>query len=204
LPLLDKATAVVIGPGLGQAEWGQSLLAILLDYLCRQRSIPVVADADALNLLAKDPALKSGWLKWRKASPNTAAVMTPHLGEAHRLSGNKESDRFELTDQLQHACNATLLLKGPGTIIANADHTLLCPYGNAVLATAGSGDVLTGVIAALLAQKLQDIYAASIAACLHGLAADSYLQNKGPCGLVASDLPELIAAEINQLTRAQL
>ncbi len=182
LPLLEKASVVVIGPGLGQGPWGQTLLHKVL-----ASDRPRVVDADALNLMAS-----------LKLPPSDVPqVVTPHPGEAGRLLGTAtgavQQDRFAAISRLQKKLGQTVLLKGAGTLIASAGKTLaLNTSGNPGMATGGMGDVLSGVIGALLAQGYSCHDAARFGALLHGLAADFAVQEQGENGLLASDLlPEL-------------
>ena len=175
--LLARADVLALGPGLGQGEWGRLLFdaAIATDR-------PAVIDADALNLLARAPR------------PLSHAILTPHPGEASRLLGCSvaqiESDRFAAADALVRRCNAAaVVLKGAGSIVAAADRTpFVIAAGNPGMASGGMGDVLTGAIAALLAQGLAPCDAAATGALLHAAAGDAAAQQLGERGLVASDL----------------
>jgi NAD(P)H-hydrate epimerase len=174
-PMIGRATVVAIGPGLGREEWGRSLWRAALST-----ELPIVVDADALNLLALDA----------RTLPN--AVLTPHPGEAARLlatdTRNVQSDRFAAARELAKRYGAIVVLKGAGTLIAAPDGRLAaCPWGNAGMATGGTGDVLTGVIAALLAQGLSPWDAACAGVALHARAGD-LAAGDAPRGLVASDL----------------
>ncbi|MDF1782439.1 MAG: NAD(P)H-hydrate dehydratase [Alcanivoracaceae bacterium] len=182
LPLLEKATVVVIGPGLGQGPWGQALLNKVL-----ASDLPRVLDADALNLIAADIEQKS----FPKAPAEQ--VITPHPGEASRLlgaaTGAVQQDRFAAAGRLQALAGGTVLLKGAGTLISSdAEMLALNTSGNPGMAAGGMGDVLSGVIGALLAQGLSAHNAARFGALLHGLAADQAAAQDGERGLLASDL----------------
>ena len=119
-------------------------------------------------------------------------------------------DRFAAVSALAETYSSTVVLKGAGTLVAQSRNaatagaglTSVCPYGNAVLATAGSGDVLAGVIGSLLARGMEALSAAELGVCLHALAADSYLRERGAFGLTASDLPAQIATTMNTLAAA--
>lgn len=182
--LLEKADYIAIGCGLGQDAWAQRLLFIALDS-----TIPMVADADALNLMAARDHL--GLTK--------GCVITPHPGEALRcLNKSKHDavhDRFQMIELLRQQCSARIVLKGSGTLIQLEERTLVCPFGNPAMATAGMGDVLTGMIASMAAQQAvigADLDRAIIAAvCLHALAGDLAAQGDDR-GLLASDLIEHI------------
>lgn len=182
--LLDKADYIAIGCGLGQDAWAQRLL-----YLALDSNIPMVVDADALNLMAARDQL----------SLTRECVITPHPGEASRcLNVNKrdvQHDRFQMVAALRQQCSAHIVLKGSGTLIQQEGRTLVCPFGNPAMATAGMGDVLTGMIASLAAQQTvieADLNRAVIAAvCLHAIAGDMAAQGDDR-GLTATDLIEHI------------
>ncbi|MFH0351095.1 MAG: NAD(P)H-hydrate dehydratase [Chromatiales bacterium] len=173
--LLDQATVIALGPGLGRSSWAVNLLARVIES-----ELPMVADADALNLIALDPIAKSTW------------TLTPHPGEAARLLGmtvaEVQADRFRAVAELQRRYGGVAILKGCGTLICgpNGD-TSLCAYGNPGMASGGMGDVLTGVIAGLLGQGLSSLDAATLGACLHARAGDRAAAS-GQRGLLASDL----------------
>ena len=165
--LLQRASVLVIGPGMGLGPWGEELLRISLQTASK-KSIPVIIDADALTLLARNSANYTSIKKdtW---------ILTPHPGEAARLLNVTASDiqlnRFAAIRTLRDTWGGNCLLKGSGSLISNAvepDLIKLCSEGNAGMATAGMGDVLTGVIAALLAQGLPLDQALSSAVCVHG------------------------------------
>ena len=182
VPLLARATVVAIGPGLGEGAWAQRVWAAVRD--CAQ---PQVVDADALKLLAADPYQRE------------ARVLTPHPGEAARLAGVAtqliQADRYAAAADLCARYGGVVLLKGAGTIIANAGELpLVVRDGNPGMASGGMGDVLTGVIAGLLAQGFAPRLAAAAGACVHAHAADCAAR-AGERGLLAGDLmPELRAA----------
>lgn len=175
-PLLERATVVAVGPGLGQGDWGRSLLE---ETLAGDR--PLVLDADALNLLARQP---------RKLP---AAVLTPHPGEAARLLGvgndQVQADRFAAAAALASDFDCAIVLKGAGTIVAAPGEVpVVIGAGNPGMATGGMGDVLSGVVAALLAQGLGPFEAAVAGALLHGAAGDAAARVDGERGLLPSDL----------------
>ena len=184
--LLKKCNALVIGPGLGQSQWSRQLL-----YCCLQYQGPTVWDADALNLIASESIHIN----------NRQSIITPHPGEAHRLTAGKlaSTDRFALADYLTHHYQAITVLKGAGTLVTDQTLSSICPYGNPVLATAGSGDVLSGIIGALLAQGLTTLSAAQLAVCLHASAADLWAEQHGTLGMLATELTDSIRTVINQL-----
>jgi len=179
-PLLDRASVIAVGPGLGQGEWGASLLARVV---ATDRAL--VIDADAINLLAQ------GSVAWPGAAAR-AIVYTPHPGEAGRVlgmpAGALESDRFSAARALAEAHPGTWLLKGAGTIVAESGAVpRVCEGGNPGMASGGMGDVLTGVVAALLAQGCHAIDAAAAGACVHATAADAAARD-GERGMLASDV----------------
>lgn len=183
---LQRATVLAIGPGLGQTAWGRALLAAALE--CR---LPKVLDADALNLLAADPMRHPDW------------VLTPHPGEAARLLGGSTSavqaQRFDALRALLERYGGVCVLKGAGTLIGTAATPAiwLCDRGNPGMASGGMGDVLTGIIAALLAQGLSAIDAARLGVWLHAAAADDAAAQGGEIGLMASDLLPFIRRRLN-------
>lgn len=158
--LLERVSHIVIGPGLGQDGWAQRLLLQVL-----RAGKPLLLDADALALM------QSKQLPFPEH-----CVITPHPGEAAQLLASSSSviqhDRFAAVRQLQLQTGAVVVLKGSGTLIADAEHCYVCPYGSAAMASAGMGDVLSGMLAALMAQGLSTVMAANSAVCQHALAAD--------------------------------
>lgn len=180
-PVLARATAIAVGPGLGQDEWGSGLLAAVLDS-----DLPLVVDADALNLLAASPRKRDDW------------VLTPHPGEAGRLlqttTAEVEADRFTSVRRLQERYGGVAVLKGAGTLVCGPSHKPpgVCDGGNPGMASGGTGDVLTGVIAALIAQGLTPEDAACSGVCLHAAAGDAAAAAGGERGLLAGDLIDRI------------
>ncbi|WP_223514156.1 NAD(P)H-hydrate dehydratase [Pseudomonas sp. GL-R-26] len=173
--LLQKVSVLVVGPGLGQAGWGRSLLSAAANA-----PLPQVWDADALNMLAEE----------RVSLPGNC-VITPHPGEAARLLGvstaDVQSDRPAAAHALSKKYTAVVVLKGAGSLIAHPDGRLaLCRQGHPAMATAGLGDVLAGLLGALLAQGMEPFDAACLAVWLHANAGEQ--QGKFGRGLAASDL----------------
>jgi hydroxyethylthiazole kinase-like uncharacterized protein yjeF len=192
LPLLQKASVIVVGPGLGTGPWSEQLFYHALQH-ARKNNIPLVMDADALNMLAEG----------RVAGDLPAqTILTPHPGEAARLlvTDTKciQQDRFAAAKKLQKKFRATIVLKGAGTLVATPELSL-CPYGNPGMASGGMGDVLSGVLGALLAQHLLPAQAAELAVCLHACAADSQAGTGGERGLLATDLIPVIHQLINSV-----
>ena len=187
---LEWATCVVIGPGLGQDDWSQNAFDKTLQY-CQAHRKPIVIDADALNMLSR----YSGTFNMSQC------VLTPHSGEAARLLNMTvdeiEADRFNAARQLAQRYHATCLLKGAGSIIDNEQHAWVCRHGNPGMATAGMGDVLSGVLGALLAQDLNADVACKYGVCLHARAGDVLAEEFGQRGLLASDLFDAVRGLIN-------
>jgi NAD(P)H-hydrate epimerase len=185
--LLEQASVLVVGPGLGQAAWGRSLLSAAANA-----PLPQVWDADALNLLAKGGlTLPAG------------CVITPHPGEAARLSGistaDVQADRFTVARELSKKYSAVVILKGAGSLIASPDGRLaLCDRGHPAMATAGLGDVLAGLVGALLAQGMEAFDAACLAVWLH--ASSGEYQGSLGRGLAASDLIPAIRQLLEEQT----
>jgi len=190
-PLIARATVLVIGPGLGRGPWAQQLL---------QRALasgkPALLDADALNAIADDDSLRG--------SVPASALITPHPGEAARLLGWSvaaiEADRFAALDALVAKFPGGVVLKGAGALCRSATATVtgVCPYGNPGMASGGMGDVLSGIIGALLAQGLGEDAALRLGICLHGRAADLAATEQGERGLLASDLLRRLQALLNR------
>lgn len=182
-PLIRRATVLAIGPGLGQDPWARDLLSKVLEL-----DLPTVVDADALNLLALDPVPKESW------------VLTPHPGEAARLlkTGTREiqQHRLERVQALQKQYGGVCVLKGCGTLVASQEQVSVCSAGNPGMASGGMGDVLTGIIAGLLAQGLELYDAARLGVQLHAQSADMAALD-GQRGLLASDLFSPLRSLVN-------
>ncbi|WP_037026717.1 bifunctional ADP-dependent NAD(P)H-hydrate dehydratase/NAD(P)H-hydrate epimerase [Pseudomonas saudiphocaensis] len=181
--LAQRADVLVIGPGLGQAPWGRSLLS-----LAAQCPVPQVWDADALNLLA-DNGIEA---------PDDG-LLTPHPGEAARLlqctTAEVQADRPRAARELARRYRCTVILKGAGSLIAAADGRLaLCSRGHPAMASAGLGDVLAGVAGALLAQGLASFEAACLAVWLHAVAGER--NGELGRGLAAADLIATIREQL--------
>ncbi len=188
--LLAKASVVVIGPGLGQDNWAQSMLSCVLGT-----AIASVVDADALNLLARHPVKKNNW------------VLTPHPGEAARLlhcsNDHIQKDRFAAIKQLQEIYGGICLLKGAGTLILGDQDIAISTNGNPGMASGGMGDVLSGIIGGLAAQGIELELAVQTAVHVHGRAADICAAQDGERGLLASDLMLIIRKLLNENTTKQ-
>ncbi len=192
--LTTPLTVMAVGPGLGQTDEAHRLLAAAL-----QSTAVLVLDADALNLLAASPHLKS--LTRNRSAPT---LLTPHPGEAARLLGCDvpavQADRTAAVLRLVEHYRARVVLKGANSICAAPGGAWrVNPTGNPGLASAGMGDALTGMVAALLAQQLEPFVALQLAVYLHGAAADSLLASgAGPVGLSASEVPVEARRLLNQ------
>jgi len=184
-PLIEKASVIVIGPGLGQSDWAKELLEEVL-----KSSLPVVIDADGLNVLAKHSGKHKNW------------ILTPHSGEAGRLLGCSTeevlADRLKALKTLQEKYGGVCVLKGAGTLIQGPSSIIgLCPYGNAGMASGGMGDVLSGVIGGLVGQGLTSLDAAKLGVCVHALAGDEAAKAGGERGTIASDLMPYLRKLVN-------
>ena len=184
--LLDQAGVLVVGPGLGQGAWGQGLLQAALTA-----SRPLVVDADGLNLLAThfSGLRRDDW------------ILTPHPGEAGRLlacsTAQVEVDRPAAARALQQRYGGVIVLKGAGTLVAGPGGMAVCPYGNPGMASGGMGDVLSGMLGALLAQGLPLEKAARVGVVVHALAADLAVRETGERGLLAADLASYARILVN-------
>lgn len=197
LAQLSQLDCVVIGPGLGQSETAIELLEFWL-----AQSVPMLIDADALNLIATHPHL-GAITKNRHAE----TVITPHPGEAARLlvtSGESiQQNRLESALKLAKLLHVTCVLKGAGSVCAHYDgRWFVNTTGNPGLAASGTGDVLSGIIGSVIAQGLTGLEAAKLGVYVHGAAADSLvLQGIGPVGLTASEVAKEARNVINQLNQ---
>jgi NAD(P)H-hydrate epimerase len=173
--LLDAVDTLALGPGLGTSKWSRSLFSETL-----KSELPLVVDADALNLLAETGSRRDNW------------ILTPHPGEAGRLLGSSaaaiQKDRLDAIGQLQEKYGGTIVLKGAGSLVsANDGATWISTSGNPGMAAPGMGDVLTGVVAALLAQGLTGESAAAFGVEIHARAGDAAARH-GQRGLIATDV----------------
>ncbi|MCR5455525.1 MAG: NAD(P)H-hydrate dehydratase [Bacteroidales bacterium] len=193
IPDLDKYSAIGVGPGIGTN--GQTVAAI--KKLLQTATRPLVMDADALNILAANPDLMSLLPK------NT--ILTPHPKEFERLFGRTDDSlrRIELLTKKAQEHNIIIVLKGAHTAIADSKgNVYFNSTGNPGMATAGSGDVLTGVIAALLSQKYSPLDAAILGVYAHGMAGDIVAQNIGVQGVVASDIINALPLVFKQIAES--
>ena len=184
LERMGNASAVFIGPGIGQGKEVREIIGSICKYL----TVPSVIDADALNIISE-----------HYCSFPKNAIITPHIGEMHRLLKlrDKQPLSLDFIEQCQHFCNekaVTLVLKGGPSFILHPDKDpVVSIYGNAGMATAGSGDVLTGVISALLGQGLDSYDAAILGTYIHGKAGDMALKAYNPYSMIASDIIDKIS-----------
>ncbi|MBI4598073.1 MAG: NAD(P)H-hydrate dehydratase [Candidatus Omnitrophica bacterium] len=191
LDLIEQRDVVAIGPGLSQHEETKELARRLAVKIVK----PLVVDADGLNAMAEDVDL----LKKRLLP----MIMTPHPGEMGRLAKlsahDVQQDRERIAQEFAKKYRVVVVLKGHDTVIANFDGTsVINETGNPGMASGGIGDVLTGMIAGLLAQKLEPFDAARLGVYLHGLAGDLAAKDRGEIGLLASDLVDRIPQAIRQ------
>jgi hydroxyethylthiazole kinase-like uncharacterized protein yjeF len=189
-PLIARASVIALGPGLSKDPWSRALWRA-----AGQAGLPLVMDADALNLLAAMPRRDAGW------------VLTPHPGEAARLLNTTttavQRDRAAAAKQLVKRYGGVCALKGAGTLVADAQSLWLCDRGNPGMASGGMGDVLTGAIAALRAQGHPAADAARLGVWLHAAAGDDAAQ-PDEIGLIASDLYPFMRRRLNRLTEGNV
>ncbi len=189
--LMSRASVLAIGPGLGQSTWARDLFAC-----ARSSALTQICDADGLNLLAADP------------DACEHRILTPHPGEAARLlqTSTREinADRFASVRQLSERYGGIALLKGAGTLLhAQGEVPVIVGGGNPGMATGGMGDVLTGLIAGLVAQHIPPLEAAVMGAAIHARAGDDAADEGGERGMLAMDLLEQIRRLMNPDRGAQ-
>jgi hydroxyethylthiazole kinase-like uncharacterized protein yjeF len=192
---LSEYDALLLGCGLGQSR---AVLELIDAMLLKTRAIPrpLILDADALNTLARIP----NW--WQRLTDD--AILTPHPGEMARLVGTSvediQRDRSSIAKRAALTWNKTVVLKGAYTVTATPDgHTRVCPGANPGLASAGTGDVLSGAIAGLVAQGMSLFNAASLGVFLHSEAGEAVRARLGDAGMLASDLLPALPLAIRQL-----
>lgn len=179
--LLQEASVIVIGPGLGMSVTAETILQETIDHAC----VPLIIDADALNILAKD--------RQRLTALKPGTIITPHLGEISRLLqktiAELSENLIETAKQFSQQYQLNVVLKESRTVVVTTDHRCyLNQSGNNGMSTAGSGDVLTGIIAGLIAQHLPAEQAATLGVYLHGLAGDLASEKRTVYSLMASDI----------------
>jgi len=183
--LITTTDIIAVGPGLGQSDDIRQLLRFLITATAK----PMVIDADGLNALVGQTDLLAGL--------NRPVVLTPHPGEFSRLMGvdiaEVQANRVELAAELATLSEPlVVVLKGAGTVVTDGGRYFVNATGNPGMATGGAGDVLTGVIAALLGQKLPAFEAAQLGVFLHGLAGDIARDQNGEIGLIAGDIVDAL------------
>lgn len=191
LPVLDKFNVIGIGPGLGTEHQSQMAFKMLI----QEASIPMVIDADALNILAENPT----WISFLPSG----SVLTPHPGEFRRLAGQwvNDFDRLDKQKQLSQKFGVVIVLKGAFTSVSFPDGKIYFnSTGNPGMATAGSGDVLTGIITGLIASGYTSGVAAVLGVYLHGLAGDIAAKKTGYEALIANDIVDNIGKAFKKLT----
>jgi NAD(P)H-hydrate epimerase len=190
--LLEHADVLAIGPGLGQS----AEIRELIHWVVGDVTIPTVIDADGLNALAGQTETL--------ANLRRPVVLTPHPGEFARLTGRSvaeiQADREGHAAALAQADHLVLVLKGVNTIVTDGSRVYVNNTGNPGMATGGTGDVLTGVIAALIGQKLSAFEAAQLGVYVHGLAGDIACDQNGEVSLIAGDLVDSLPDAFYQLT----
>ena len=181
---LSKANVVAIGPGLGRNNWAEDLLKRVLAV-----ETPLVVDADALNLVAEGGAKRENW------------ILTPHPGEAARLSGVDtrvvQDDRVAVVQALKERYGGVVVLKGVGTLVNDGD-LWLCSHGNPGMASGGMGDVLTGIVSGLVAQGQTLSASARYGVWIHAVAADRAAKVGGQVGLLATDILKYARQLVNE------
>ena len=185
-PLLERATVLVVGPGLGREQWGRELLKRVM-----KSAKPLLLDADALNLIAESPSELPLW-----------CVISPHPREAARLlsctTEEIQRDRFAAATKLADRFRTVAVLKGAGSIVADPDGRLdLCPIAEPALASGGTGDVLAGVIGGLMAQRLTPALAARVGVIAHARAGVAAASRGGARGVIASDVLAELRVQVN-------
>ena len=191
LPLLKRADACVIGPGLGLGTGSEEVVrAVVQSAKC-----PLILDADALTICGRSPEIP--------ASCTAPLILTPHEGEFRRLGGDLSGGRLSgaLTFSKRNG-NAILVLKGYGTLIASGQEVTVNPTGSPAMAKGGSGDVLCGILCALLAQGFDPLFSSRCAVYLHGLAGDLARNTRGEYSVTPSDLIHYLPEAFILHTRA--
>ena len=176
LPRLEHMDAVLIGPGLGQSEGVLACVRAVLENSC----VPVVVDADGINVLARHIDILRG-----SACP---VILTPHPGEFRRLGGRTDLSREDAAVQLARELSCLCVLKGHGTVVTDGTDSFVNTTGNPGMAVGGSGDVLAGMLVSLLGQGLRPLDAACAAVWLHGAPGDLCARELGQYGMLPTDM----------------
>ncbi len=192
---LEDVDAVVLGPGISVTDGAQEIVERVVEE-CR---VPLLIDADGLNCIARDPDVLN--------IARAPVVLTPHPGEMARLTGKKISDvqaaRFETARDFAMEYSVIVVLKGPNSLIATPDGAVYVnPTGNGGMATAGSGDVLSGIIGSLLGEGMEPELAAMTGVYLHGMAGDAAASESGRRSMIASDIVSSIASAVRKIYEA--
>jgi NAD(P)H-hydrate epimerase len=194
LEFCDAMNIMAVGPGIGREDETRRFARALYEKIAK----PVVFDADALDALAEDKTVLNRFPAGRPT------VLTPHPGEMARLAGMSieevERDRRGAAARFAKEHSATLVLKGAGTIVAEGEKIYVNTTGNPGMATGGTGDVLTGVIAALMGQGFSAWDAARLGVYIHGLAGDIAAKEKGETSMIATDVLEALPAAFKKYT----
>ena len=190
LPLLERADACVIGPGLGLFDDSEKIVAEIM-YAAK---CPLVLDADALTICGRTPELLS--------SCGAPLILTPHEGEFRRLGGDLSGGRLAGALSFCAKHEVILILKGYGTLVCRGDEVSVNPTGSPAMAKGGSGDVLCGILCALLAQGFDPLFSSRCAVFLHGLAGDLARDALGEYCVTPSDLIRFLPGAFRQLTES--
>ena len=186
--ILENKNVIVIGPGLGKSKWAKDLLKLAL-----ASDLPKIIDADALNLISEN----------KKILQLKNSIITPHVGEAARLlaisTSQIQKDRKLSAKKLHEKFSAIVVLKGEGSLICGKNFLHQCKFGNPGMAVAGMGDVLSGLIAGLIAQNVKLKDAAIFGVEIHALAGDLVAKKQGEVGMIPSDLFFYIPRIINKM-----
>jgi len=189
---LDLPTVICLGPGLGKDYWSEQMIYKSLENTHKNKT-PILIDADGLNLLPEFS---------KKLPLPKKIVLTPHLGEAARLLNTSvekvKKNRVSAAKRISNKYNSVVVLKSHETLICKEDKIYICDKGNPGMATAGMGDVLSGMISGLIAQKLSLFEAACLGVDLHARAGDIYSEKNNQQSLLPTDIIDLFARVINE------
>ena len=189
---LDFPTVICLGPGLGKDYWSEQMIYKSLENTHKNKT-PILIDADGLNLLPEFS---------KKLPLPKKIVLTPHLGEAARLLNTSvekvKKNRVSAAKRISNKYNSVVVLKSHETLICKEDKIYICDKGNPGMATAGMGDVLSGMISGLIAQKLSLLEAACLGVDLHARAGDIYSEKNNQQSLLPTDIIDLFARVINE------
>tara|TARA_B100000886_G_scaffold34396_1_gene21438 strand:- start:523 stop:1362 length:840 start_codon:yes stop_codon:yes gene_type:complete len=189
---LDFPTVICLGPGLGKDYWSEQMIYKSLENTYKNKT-PILIDADGLNLLPEFS---------KKLPLPKKIVLTPHLGEAARLLNTSvekvKKNKISAAKRISNKYNSVVVLKSHETLICKEDKIYICDKGNPGMATAGMGDVLSGMISGLIAQKLSLFEAACLGVDLHARAGDIYSEKNNQQSLLPTDIIDLFARVINE------